>query len=70
MASHSSILAWRIPCTVYVVHGVTKSRPQRSNFHFTSLYFVIETGKGKIVFCFFFPSSERMGAKIVTLLRI
>ena len=52
MATHSSILAWRIPCTVYVIHGVTKSRPQWSNFHFTSLYFVIQTGKGKIIFFF------------------
>ena len=25
-ATHSSILAWRIPCTIYIVHGVTKSR--------------------------------------------
>ena len=30
MATHSSILAWRIPWTV---HGVTKSRTQLSNFH-------------------------------------
>ena len=32
-ASHSSILAWRSPWTV--VHGVTKSQTQVSNFHIT-----------------------------------
>ena len=31
-ATHSSILAWRIPWTT--VHGVTKSWTQLSNFHF------------------------------------
>ena len=31
-ATHSSILAWRIPWTA--VHGVTKSQTQLSNFHF------------------------------------
>ena len=30
-ATHSSILAWRIPWTV---HGVTKSRTQLGDFHF------------------------------------
>ena len=30
-ATHSSILVWRIPWTVY---GVTKSRTRLSNFHF------------------------------------
>ena len=34
MATHSSILAWRIPWTV-LVHGVTKSQTRLSNFHFT-----------------------------------
>ena len=34
MATHSSILAWRIPRTV-LVHGVTKSQTRLSNFHFT-----------------------------------
>ena len=33
-ATHSRILAWRIPWTVYTVHRVTKSRTQLSNFHF------------------------------------
>ena len=32
-ATHSSILAWRIPWTC-IVHGVTKSRTRLSNFHF------------------------------------
>ena len=31
-ATHSSILAWRIPWTV--VHGVSKSRTRLSDFHF------------------------------------
>ena len=38
MATHSSILAWRIPWTqepARLVHGVTKSRIQLSDFHFT-----------------------------------
>ena len=30
-ATHSSILAWRIPWTI--VHGVAKSRTRLSNFH-------------------------------------
>ena len=33
-ATHSSILAWRIPD--YIAHGVAKSWPQLSNFHFPS----------------------------------
>ena len=32
MATHSSILAWRIPWTVYI-HGVAKSWTQLSSFH-------------------------------------
>ena len=36
MATHSSILAWRIPWTVWSV-GVTKNRARRSDFHFTLL---------------------------------
>ena len=35
-ATHSSILAWRIPWTV---HGVAKSWTRLSDFHFTSLHF-------------------------------
>ena len=35
-ATHSSILAWRIPGD-NIVHGVTKSRTQLSDFHFTTL---------------------------------
>ena len=37
-ATHSSILAWRIPWTVYST-GVTKSWIQLNDFHFTSLDF-------------------------------
>ena len=36
MATHSSILAWRIPWTIYKVHGVAKSRTRLSNFHLLS----------------------------------
>ena len=32
-ATHSSILAWRIPWTVHPVHGVTKSWTWLSDFH-------------------------------------
>ena len=32
-ATHSSILAWRIPWTIQF-HGVTESQTQMSNFHF------------------------------------
>ena len=35
-ASHSSILAWRIPWTIYKVHGVANSRTRLSNFHLLS----------------------------------
>ena len=42
MATHSSILAWRIPWTEepgrLPVHGVAKSWTQLSNFTFTFLY--------------------------------
>ena len=36
-ASHSSILAWRIPWTVQSVHGVTKSWTRLSDFHIVLL---------------------------------
>ena len=36
MATHSSILAWRIPWTEDTVHGVAKSGRGLSDFHFTS----------------------------------
>ena len=35
-ATHSSILAWRIPWTDCIVHGVAKSWSWLSDFHFTS----------------------------------
>ena len=34
-ATHSSILAWRINSMDCIVHGVTKSWTQLTNFHFT-----------------------------------
>ena len=34
MVTHSSILAWRIPWSVYIVHGVAESLTQLSDFHF------------------------------------
>ena len=35
-ATHSSILAWRIPCIAYTVHGVTQSRTRLSEIFFPS----------------------------------
>ena len=35
-ATHSSILAWRIPWTVYIVHGVAKNWTRLGDFHFPS----------------------------------
>ena len=37
MATHSSILAWRIPWTEATVHGVSKSQTQLSDYHFHTL---------------------------------
>ena len=42
MATHSNILAWKIPGTIHTVHGVAKSWTRLSNFTFTAfeiLYF-------------------------------
>ena len=36
-ATHSSILAWRIPWTTCIVHGVTKSQTCLSDFHWAFL---------------------------------
>ena len=33
-ATYCIIPAWRIPWTLYIVHGVTKSQTQMSDFHF------------------------------------
>ena len=43
MATHSSVLAWRIPRTEdrATVHGVTKSQTRLSDFHFT-LFFMVQ----------------------------
>ena len=42
-ATHSSILAWRIPMDrgawQAIVHGVTKSQTQLSDFHFSTSHF-------------------------------
>ena len=38
MATHSSILAWRIPWTEATVHGIAMSRTRLSDF--TSLHFI------------------------------
>ena len=38
MATHSSILAWKIPWTEDPVHGVAKSWTRLSDFTFTFLY--------------------------------
>ena len=44
MATHPSILAWRIPCTeepgrLHTVHGIAKSQTRLTDFHFTSNHF-------------------------------
>ena len=39
-ATDSSILTWRIP---WIVHGVTKSQTQQSNFHFTSVISILQS---------------------------
>ena len=39
MATHSSVLAWRTPWTEAIVHWVTKSQTQLSDF--TSLHFIL-----------------------------
>ena len=39
-ATHSSILAWRIPCTT--VHEVAKSQTRLSNFDFTQVALVVK----------------------------
>ena len=36
-ATHSSIVAWRIPWTVYSLWGRKKSDTPEHNFHFTSV---------------------------------
>ena len=35
-ATHSHILTWRIPWTIYIVHGVATSWTQLSDFHINS----------------------------------
>ena len=52
-ATHSSILAWRIPWTVCIVHGVAKSQTGLSNFHFhiAKIYIYIGGASGKEPAC-------------------
>ena len=38
LAAHSSILAWRIPWTVYIVHGIARSWTQLSDCHIQVVY--------------------------------
>ena len=40
-ATHSSILAWRISWTLYIVHGIAKSQTGLSDFHFTNYHLMI-----------------------------
>ena len=50
--THSSILAWRIPWTIYIVHAVAKSRTRLSDFH--SSYRTTHnqrTGKAWKIYC-------------------
>ena len=52
MATHSSILAWRIPWTT--VHEVAKSRTRLSNFHFQWLVMLSFSSSLMTLFFFFF----------------
>ena len=61
MATHSSILAWRIPWTEKpgIVHGVAKSRTRLSGFTFLFFFFFsirISLGLGLFSFCHTFLS--------------
>ena len=38
MATHSNILAWKIPGTIHTVHGVAKSRTRLSDFTYLLTY--------------------------------
>ena len=33
MSTHSSILAWEIPWTIYIGHGIAKNQTRLSDFH-------------------------------------
>ena len=50
MATHSSILVWRIPWTV---HGVTKSWTQLNHQHFLSLYHFSRFYTYALIYLFF-----------------
>ena len=54
MATHSSILAWRIPWMeepggLHTVHGVAKSRTRLSNFTFTLIIIYFQMSKNNMV---------------------
>ena len=53
-ATHSSILAWRIPWTT--VHGVAKSWTSLSNFHFHGSWF-LPRSKCLLILCLPSPST-------------
>ena len=47
MATHSSVLAWRIPMAKgawqATVHGITKSHTQMGDYHSLTLYLYVDT---------------------------
>ena len=55
-ATHSSILAWRIPWTV---HGVTKSQTQLSDFHFQPTHRIFSSHPGNSKLCWFEDLSSK-----------
>ena len=54
IATHSSILAWRIPWTI---HGVAKSQTCLSDFHFTSLHSMLSLSSRVQLFATLLDSS-------------
>ena len=58
-AIHSSILAWRIPWTVCIVHGVTKSRTQLNDFLFHAhTGACLQATETETLWCPFLPSAN------------
>ena len=55
-ATHSSILAWRIPC--HTVHGVAKSWTQLSHFHFHAYLGLIDIDSKYLLFKVNTPLSQ------------
>ena len=54
--THSSILAWRIP---WIVHGVTKSQTQLSDFHFQPTHRIFRSHPGNSELCWFEDLSSK-----------